>query len=392
MLDEHLGYIADRARLERYQQAIAGVLKPGDSVIDAGCGFGVLGLLCLQSGAGHVWGIDETAAIDIARETLDRAGLGDRYTCLRAQSFRAEVPDRVDLIICDHVGYFGFDYGIVAMIGDLRRRLLKPGGTIMPRRIRLIAAGAASDNCRSKAEAWNAEGIPTAFHWLRQYGVNTKHAYRFDRQDIVTDPAELGVIDLTADNPEHFAFKTTLTAAGDGALHGLAGWFECELADQVWMTNSPLAADQGAANHSNMTQVNRHQVFLPFDQPLEVLAADRIEVSISLRHDSGTIVWSAHVPRSGQRQKQSNWNSVVLNPSALDTSPARVPHLTVVARARAALLGYIDGQHTAGQIEQAMLRDHPGLLPSPEAMSRFVRDELARNTASGSGAGSTSGA
>jgi protein arginine N-methyltransferase 1 len=374
MLDEHLGYIADRVRLERYQQAISAALKPGDSVIDAGCGFGVLGLMCLQAGAGHVWGIDETAAIDIARETLDRAGMGDRYTCLRAQTFRAAVSDRVDLIICDHVGYFGFDYGIVAMIGDLRRRMLKPGGTVMPRRIRLIVAAAASDTCRKKAEGWSAKDVPAAFHWLRQYSVNTKHAYRFKPDEIVTAPATLGMIDLTADNPEHFAFKATLTAATDGPLDGLAGWFECELTDEVWMTNSPLAADQ----------VNRGQVFLPFDRPLDVLAGDAIEVSISMRHDSGMIVWGAHVPRSGQRQKQSNWNSVVLNPAALDTSPTRVPQLTGEARARMALLGYIDGQLTAEQIEQAMLRDHSGLLASPETMSRFVRDELARNTATGS--------
>jgi len=377
MLDEHLGYIADRVRLERYQQAISAVLNPGDRVIDAGCGFGILGLLCLQAGAGHVWGIDETAAIDIARETLDRAGLGDRYTCLRAQSFRAEVADPVDLIICDHVGYFGFDYGIVAMIGDLRRRLLKPGGRVMPRRIRLITAAAASDACRKKAEGWSAGEVPAAFHWLRQYAVNTKHAYRFASEEIVTDAAVLGEIDLAADNPEHFAFKTTLTANNDGALNGLAGWFECELADEVWMTNSPLAVEP----------ISRGQVFLPFDQPLDVLAGDQIEVSISLRHDSGMIVWSAHVPRTGQRQRQSTWNSMVLSPAALDTSPGRVPQLTTTARARAALLGFIDGQRTAEQIEQAMLRDYPGLLPSPEAMSRFVRDELARNTATGSAGG-----
>ncbi|MEO5598612.1 MAG: class I SAM-dependent methyltransferase [Novosphingobium sp.] len=385
MLDEHLGYIADRIRLERYQQAISATLTsgltpgaiPAASVIDAGCGFGVLGLLCLQSGAGHVWGIDETAAIDVARETLDRAGLGDRYTCIRAQSFRAAVPEPVDLIICDHVGYFGFDYGIIAMIGDLRRRLLKPGGTVMPRRIRLITAGAASENCRSKAEGWHAEGVPADFHWLRQYGVNTKHACKFKPEDIVTAPAALGEIDLTVDSPEHFAFKATITALHDGTLDGLAGWFECELAESVWMTNSPLAEDK----------IHRGQVFLPFDQPLAVLVGDAIEVSISLRHDSGTIVWSAHVPRSGQRQKQSNWNSLVLDPAALNTSPDRVPQLTGQAQARALLLGLIDGQRTAAEIEQAMLRDHPGMLPSAEAMSRFVRDELARNTACGTTSG-----
>ncbi|MEP7222663.1 MAG: class I SAM-dependent methyltransferase [Novosphingobium sp.] len=394
MLDEHLGYIADRVRLERYRQAIDSTLSAGlksgvdsaghDSitvidpitVIDAGCGFGVLGLMCLEAGAAHVWGIDATAAIDVARETMDRAELGPRYTCIRAQTFNASVPQPVDLIICDHVGYFGFDYGIIAMIGDLRRRLLTPGGTIMPRRIRLMIAGTASADCQRKADGWVADGVPGAFHWLRQYGVNTKHACTLTAEDIATTPAALGEIDLTADNPEHFALKTAITAACDGTLNGLAGWFECELAQGVWMTNSPLADDR----------IRRGQVFLPFDQPLAVKAGDEIAISVSFRHDSGTIVWSAHDLRSGERRKQSTWNSLILDPAALDTSPERVPQLTALARARSALLGLIDGQRTAAQIEAAMLQDHPDLLPSAEAMRRFVRDELARNGRTASGA------
>jgi hypothetical protein len=37
MLDEHLGYVADRIRLERFQAAIAQTLKAGDRVADLGC-------------------------------------------------------------------------------------------------------------------------------------------------------------------------------------------------------------------------------------------------------------------------------------------------------------------------------------------------------------------
>ena len=36
MLEEHLGYVADRVRLEQFKTAIARVLKTGDHVIDLG--------------------------------------------------------------------------------------------------------------------------------------------------------------------------------------------------------------------------------------------------------------------------------------------------------------------------------------------------------------------
>ena len=43
------------------------------------------------------------------------------------------------------------------------------------------------------------------------------------------------------------------------------------------------------------------------------------------------------------------------------------------------MLGYCDGRRTAREIEQAVLRDHPGLFPSPEEIRRFVAQVLGRD-------------
>jgi predicted RNA methylase len=42
MLEEHLGYVADRIRLERFRTGIAKVIRLGDHVADLGCGSGIL--------------------------------------------------------------------------------------------------------------------------------------------------------------------------------------------------------------------------------------------------------------------------------------------------------------------------------------------------------------
>ncbi|HRZ06742.1 MAG TPA: 50S ribosomal protein L11 methyltransferase [Candidatus Competibacteraceae bacterium] len=65
MLDEHLGYVADRIRLERFRAAIAQTINAGDRIADLGCGSGILGLLCLRTGAGRVYGIDSTTMIEV---------------------------------------------------------------------------------------------------------------------------------------------------------------------------------------------------------------------------------------------------------------------------------------------------------------------------------------
>ena len=118
MLNEHLGYVADRTRFEQFRAAIAKVVCAGDQVADLGCGSGILGLLCLQAGAGRVCAIDSTAMIEVARETLARAGLGDRGVFIPSHSLRVDLPEPVDVVICDHIGYFGFDYGILHTLQD----------------------------------------------------------------------------------------------------------------------------------------------------------------------------------------------------------------------------------------------------------------------------------
>lgn len=370
-LQEHIGYISDAERLARFREAIALAVSPGDIVVDVGCGFAPLGLLCLEAGAARVYGIDRTDAIEIARETVARAGYADRYTCIRDHSFRTQLPEQADVVICDHVGYFGFDYGVIDTLGDARRRFLKPGGKVIPGRIDLKVAGVTSAACMAKARAWSAPGIPEAFHWLDEYTLNSRHPVFLKPADVVTAPVDLGAIDLAIDNADHMGFSAELVAAHEGALDGLGGWFDCEIAQGVRMSNSPLIANP----------IYRDQVFLPFSRPLPVRPGDRIAVRLNLRHDVTAIAWTARNLTSGEQRRQSTWAGQILSEADRTHRSARVPVLSPVGKARRLVLDYVDGQRTAEEIEAAVLRDHPDLFPSPREIAAFVRGELARGAA-----------
>jgi SAM-dependent methyltransferase len=370
MLCEHLGYVADRVRLNRFKAALA-IANPGDCVADLGCGSGILGLLCLQAGASRVICIDSSAMIQVARETLARAGYADRVSFIRDASHRIDLPEPVDMVICDHVGYFGFDYGIVETLADARRRFLKAGGTLIPSRIRLHLGAVDCETAWAKANGWTADEVPPEFHWLRQYSVNAKHAVEFPSDSVLGAPETLGEIDLYAENPEYFRWSASLTVARDGMLHGLAGWFECELAEEVWMTNSPLA--DGA--------IRRPQAFLPIEEPVPVKAGDRIEATIMARPADHLIGWFVELPSHHRRFSHSTWQGMLLaREDLIRAHPERVPSLSRQGQARLTVLGYCDGQRTALEIEHAVLSDHPGLLPSPAEISRFVHQTLGRDT------------
>ena len=282
------------------------------------------------------------------------------------------------MVICDHVGYFGFDYGIVHTLQDARRRFLKPGGSLIPARIRLQLGAVESETCRDKAEGWRAEGVPAEFHWLRHHSVNAKHAVELPREALLGAPAALGDIDLYADNPDFFSWTAELRIARDGVMHGLAGWFECELAEGVWMTNSPLSD----------RRINRPQAFLPIDEAVQVKAGDLVKATVMARPADHLIAWVVEFPATGRRFSHSTWQGMLLAPEDLIRAhPERVPHLSREGQARITVLGYCDGRRTAREIEQAVLRDHPDLFPSPEEISRFVAQVLGKDTEAMSASG-----
>ena len=350
---------------------MAGVIKPGSLVADLGCGSGILGLLCLQAGAARVWAMDATTMIEVARETLVRARLGDRGVFIRGESRRVNLPEPVDAVICDQVGYFGFDYGIVHTLQDARRRFLKPAGKLIPARIRLQLGAVESEKCREKAEGWRAEHVPSEFHWLRHYGVNAKHEVMLTRKELLGIPTDLGEIDLAEDNPDFFSWTVELRITRDGVMHGLVGCFECELAEGVWMTNSPLS-DRA---------IHRPQAFLPIDEAVRLKAGDLVKATIMARPADSLIAWVVEFPASGRRVSHSTWDGKLLTPEDLiRANPTRVPRLSREGRERVTVLNYCDGQRTAQQIEEAVFRDHPDLFPSPEETSRFVARVLGRDT------------
>jgi precorrin-6B methylase 2 len=371
MLDEHLGYVADATRLDLFRTSISKAISLGDTVADLGCGSGVLGLLCMQAGAGRVYAIDDSSMIDIARETFTRAGLGNRTVCIRGKSSQIDLPERVDVVICDHVGFFGFDYGVVAFLQDARQRLLKPEGTLIPSRIRLNVAAVGSKKCSQLANGWQAEAVPPEFHWLNNYSINTKHAVNLQCDDVLCEPAVLGDIDLYADNPEFFSWNAELRIERDGVIDGIAGWFECELAADVWMTNSPLSEKP----------IDRSQAFLPISGAVSAKAGDIVRITIMARPSDHVIAWSVVFPSTGQRFSHTTWQGMLFSPENLIRSnPNYVPHPSREGQARMAVLGYCDGIRTAQEIEQAVLRDHPDLFLSPTEISHFVYRVLGRDT------------
>ncbi len=78
-------------------------MKKGDSVLDVGCGSGILGIASLLLGAEKAVGVDiDDKAVDTAKENAEINGVSDRFTAI-CGSFTEKVEGKYDIVLANIV-------------------------------------------------------------------------------------------------------------------------------------------------------------------------------------------------------------------------------------------------------------------------------------------------
>ena len=366
-LDEHFGYLSDRVKLQQYQLAVERLVRQEHVVLDLGCGSGMLGLMALRAGARKVVFVEENEVIEVARRTVTEAGFAGRAEFFQANSFQLALPEQVDVIICDHVGYFGFDYGILELLADARHRFLQPGGITIPAQINLKLAPVESIACRKLVSQWQDGSVPGEFRWLGSAAANSKHAVNLKAEDLLADAESLATLELGAVAPSYQSWDAEFTCERGATLDGVAGWFDCRLTGDIHMTNSPVAENS----------LDRPQAFLPLESPVTVSAGERIRVTLMARHADSLIGWVVELQETGQRFSHTTFNGLLLDRDALmRAQPDRVAKLNDRGLARQVVLSLCDGKRTVAEVQALVQREHPDLFPSAQATSSFVTQVL----------------
>ncbi len=125
----------DTRRVRYLHDAIMTTVKPGDMVVDAGSGTGLLGMFAAEAGAERVYCLEfSRPAVDVITENARRNGLADRIVPVHQNAAHWEPPADVngfDVIISEVISA-GFYYEPQLQILNHLRSFLKPGGSIIP--------------------------------------------------------------------------------------------------------------------------------------------------------------------------------------------------------------------------------------------------------------------
>ena len=370
-LEEHHSYLSDATKIARYQVAIDRVVTSEHTVIDLGCGSGVLGLMALRAGARKTIFVEEGAILEAARRTITTAGFADQSEFHQANSFQLDLNERADIIICDHVGYFGFDYGILDLLTDAKERFLKPGGIIIPAEFTLKLAPVEAEETKERIDMWHGGRVPEDFSWLVTTAANTKHAVNLEGSDLLADPADLTTIRLGSNVDPFLTWQVEFRCARAGRMDGVIGWFDAQLADDIRITNSPAADDA----------LERSQAFLPLEKAINVESGEVIKATVMARHRDNVIGWIIELPESGQRFAHTTFNGLFLDPQTLTRAhPERVATLNERGEARKLILAYCDGSRSVAEVQALVQQDCPNLFPTSQATENFITAVLAEDT------------
>jgi len=277
--------LSDEIRMQAFHTAIKQIIKPGDIVVDLGAGTGILGIWALQAGAAKVYAIEQTGAIELAREIGRVNGCSGRMEFIQDNSLNVSLPQRANVILSETLGSFAVDENMLQFITDARDRMLADGGVLIPSGIELFAAPVDNKGIYDKIDFWR-----------RFPGIDFSPAFEIFSKKIMvelirssqllSEPLKLKTVNLSAWKETSYRSRGYFPIRKSGVIHGMAGWFAATLCGGVQISTAP-----------DQPETHWKQAFFPFRDPIRVVRGDVLDWSVEV---SGKSAGSDHTRISYQ--------------------------------------------------------------------------------------------
>ncbi|XP_041004852.1 protein arginine N-methyltransferase PRMT10-like [Juglans microcarpa x Juglans regia] len=134
--------LSDRVRMDAYFNSIFQNKHhfQGKTVLDVGTGSGILAIWSAQAGARKVYAVEATKMSEHARVLVKANNLEDVVEVIEGSMEEITLPEKVDVIISEWMGYFLLRESMFDSVICARDRWLKPTGIMYPSHARMWVA------------------------------------------------------------------------------------------------------------------------------------------------------------------------------------------------------------------------------------------------------------
>jgi SAM-dependent methyltransferase len=361
-LDQFAMMFADKIRMEAYSAAIARSVRPGDAVVDLGCGPGVFALLACKAGARRVYAIDMDGVVDFGRQLASANGFGDRILFLRGDSRQIHLPERVNVLVSDVRGVLPLHSNAIDTIEDARDRFLEKNGCLLPSRDTLFVAivelpkhyGQLTRAWRAVPELDLSSGLPLV--------LNTIYRHHIKPQQVLSSSRPWHVLDYTKGAKIPAQARLELPITRTAIAHGIGIWFQTQLTGDIGYSTEP----------DSLETIYGH-LFLPWLEPVSLREGEICSVDLRA-HLVGTDYiwrWETDIPPSAEHQQvrfvQSSFYGSLFPPSVLrKRAMSFVPVLNETGQAERWIFQAIDGKRPLEDIAAEAARLFPHVFRRAE--------------------------
>jgi len=350
--------IADHVRIEAYTEALRRNVRHGSVVLDIGTGPGIFAVLACRLGASRVYALEPDNIIQVARDLAAANGCANRIEFIQDISSRVTLPVRADVMISDLRGVLPFFQRHIPSITDARRRLLAPGGILIPRRDTVwVAVVEAPLNYGRVVDVWERNLLDQNLRPARELAVNNIQKMRLKAEQLLTRPQLWATLDYAtiADTDARGELQWAVERAGIG--HGIVVWFDAELADGVGFS---CGIDTPDGIYGSL--------FFPWRQPISLLVGQIVRVNLDAKLMENDYVWrwtTQVQPANGSGEApmhfdQSQLNGALLSLTTLHKGASgHVPQLSDEGRLHRRALELMDGKTSLEEIARLLSAEFP---------------------------------
>ena len=333
--------LSDRARTSAYTRALKKVIRRGDTVLDVGCGTGILGLLALRAGAGRVIAVDRNPIIYVAEVLYRENGFADQVTFHHQDVRDLRIRKKVDVVISEILGNTAFDEGVLETL-DTALLHLKRGGRVVPQSLDLyLAPVSAPQVFQRDVQLSEMRGMGFSTDTLQM--LSPHHPVPCESFRTIAPEARVGRVDLGRRPLPQRPITFTAQFRPQGTMHGITLWFKTTLAPGVRLDSRKT--------------ISWVPLLFPITEPVR-LRQETVHVDLTC-HADNSYTWIVRTPGRLFSHNSRLGEETMVAQSRM--SAHAVPQPTPDLLGRMTALRHMDGKRTFAEIARAI--DHTGSVP-----------------------------